>query len=221
MGMKSKVSEKGGGERILAPEGPTAAICYQVIYLGHQETTFNGTTSWKPKFRFTFELPEHKHVFKEEEGEQPLVVSVEHNDSLNPKSNMYKFLKQWFPKKDMSEGADVDYSKLAGKKALISIVHNSGKGSNAGNVYANLGTIMPLPAGMACPDKPDNEIVIYDVDEHDEAVFEALPEFLRNKILASREMKEGHADVHAAASNVADDTFGEGGGSADDDEEVF
>lgn len=216
--MKSKVS-KGGGKKVLPPEGPTPAICYQVIYLGHQESTWQGETSWKPKFRFTFELPEHTHVFTEEKGEQPLAVSVEHNDSLNPKSNMYKFLSSWFPNKDLKEGAEVDYSKLAGKKALISIKYVEGKGNNAGNKYANIGTIMPLPKGMPCADKAANPVIVFDCDNPDDDILQSLPEFLQNKILASKEMKEAHGDVHAAAS-ASEEVF-DAPDSDEEEEDVF
>ena len=200
MGLKTKVSEKGGNN-IIAPEGPTLAICYQVIYLGHQKIVFNGTESYKPKIRFTFELPEYKHTFDEEKGQQPLVVSAEFVQSMNPKSNLYKFIKSWFPKKDLTEGVEVDFTKLINQSGLANIVHNEGKGANAGNKYANIGGIMPLPKGMSTNLESENDTVLYDVDDHDEEVFDSLPEFLQNKILASQEMQNKISNNETVASS--------------------
>jgi hypothetical protein len=187
MGLKTKVSEKGG-QAILPTEGPTIGVCYQVINLGHQKVVFNGEESYKPKLRLTFELPEHRHIFDEDKGEQPLVLSSEFVISMNPKSNLYKFIKSWFPQKDLSEGSEVDFTKLIGKPGLISVVYATGTGKNAGKTFANIGSIMPVPKGMTIPARTENECVVYDVEEHDEDIFEQLPEFLQNKILESKEM---------------------------------
>jgi hypothetical protein len=199
MGLKAKPTE-GGGDRALPEEGLTPAICYQVLYLGHQEKTWNGKTSWKPVVRFTFELPELTHVFDEEKGPQPFVVSAEHTLFLSEKANLAKFLKQWYPKLNLSPDKEVDLAGLAGKPAMINVVHNEAKN---GNTYANIGSIAPLMKGVEVPDA-HNEILTYDVDEHDINAFNKLPKFIQDKIGASQEMQGQHGSDVDEATGGAD-----------------
>lgn len=213
MGLKAK--PRAATQKALPEEGLTPAICYQVLYLGHHKQTWNGKDKWNPKVRFTFELPELTHVFDEKKGEQPFVVSAEHNLYLNTKSNFYKFLRQWFPKLDIDENKEVDLAKLAGKKAMINVVHNEAKN---GNTYANIGSIAPVMKGVTVGE-PVNPVVVYDVDEHDEDAFQELPEWLQNKITESQEMQDQHGDeVEDAISDQSDEMFGE---TPEDDEEAF
>jgi len=186
MGLKITVTESGSGQRALPEEGLTLGICYQVLYLGNHKSVWNGKESWKPKVRFTFELPNLTHVFDKEKGEQPFVVSAEHNLFLNEKSNLYKFIKSWMPKTEIKKDSEIDLSKLLGKPCMINIVHNTAKNNN---VYANIGSITPVMKGIEIP-KLVNEAVDYDVDEHNQEVFQKLPEWLQNKICESKEMTE-------------------------------
>ena len=48
----------------------------------------------------------------EEKGEEPFSVHKQTTFYLSSKSNFYKFLKSWFPKKDLSEGTEIDFEKL-------------------------------------------------------------------------------------------------------------
>ena len=192
MGLKNTVGEGGGGQRALPEEGLTKAICYQVLYIGHHDSTYNGKTTQKPKIKFAFELPDQTHVFKEENGEQPFMVSVEHNLYLDEKSNLHKFVKQWDPKMKLEKGTDVDFEKLLGKPAMINVVHNTAKN---GNTYANIGSVAPLMKGITV-EEPINSLVAYDVDEHEQRMeaFALLPDWLQKKIGESTEMVAKYGD---------------------------
>jgi hypothetical protein len=52
--------------------------------------------------------------------------------------------------------------------------------------YANIIGISPLPKGLVCP-PAFNTALCYNTEEHDEAVFSQLPEFIQDKIKMSDE----------------------------------
>jgi hypothetical protein len=88
----------------------------------------------------------------------------------------------------------------------LGIVHTA-KGDKT---YANINSIMALPKGMAC-EELRNPAVKFDIGTFDKKVFEALPEFLRKKILMSKELEEGgipeETQVSAAVEEDADIPF--------------
>jgi hypothetical protein len=52
--------------------------------------------------------------------------------------------------------------------------------------YANIIGMSPVPKGMVCP-PAFNAPLCYNTEEHDEAVFSQLPEFIQDKIKMSDE----------------------------------
>jgi hypothetical protein len=52
--------------------------------------------------------------------------------------------------------------------------------------YANIIGISPVPKGLVCPPS-FNTPLCYNTEEHDEAVFSQLPEFIQDKIKMSDE----------------------------------
>jgi hypothetical protein len=69
---------------------------------------------------------------------------------------------------------------------MLSVIHKPSKDGT--KVYANVGSVVALPKGMPCPDLV-NPAVKFDIGEFDETVFNSLPEWLRAKILLSKEME--------------------------------
>jgi len=53
-----------------------------------------------------------------------------------------------------------------------------------GKTYANVGAIVPLPKGMPVP-KQFNESVCFEVGTSSDEEFEALPQFIKDKIAKS------------------------------------
>jgi len=69
--------------RQLPPIGNHVARLINIVYLGTQHSPQYGDTF---KLRLTWELPNEKAVFKENEGEKPFVVSKETSLSMGTKS---------------------------------------------------------------------------------------------------------------------------------------
>lgn len=179
--MKAPVNSGGGQTRQIAPEGAYPARCYQIIDKG---TTFD--EKWgnkKRKVQFLFELPTETAVFSDDKGEQPFYVKAVFNLTMGEKASLRKFIESWIGKKlTDAQAADFDIIKLLGHTGMVNIAHN-GKDDR---VYANIMSISPLPKGLSCPTAV-NELLSYDTTEHDEAVFNKLPDFLKEDIRKSDE----------------------------------
>lgn len=136
-------------EFALAPEGPQQLVCVDVIDLGEQETAFG----LKPKVRITFQTK----ALDPKSG-KPYRVSEQLTNSLHEKAKLRKFLESWLGRKLTKDEVEVGFDEeklLIGRNAFASIVHSAPNAS--GQVYANLGSIMPLPPGM-----PDIQAIDYD-----------------------------------------------------------
>jgi hypothetical protein len=66
---------------------------------------------------------------------------------------------------------------------MLNVVHSDPKG---GKVYANIASIMQLPAGMQAP-VLSKQPYIFSLAEYDDAVFQSLSDGLKKMIMASPE----------------------------------
>lgn len=173
--------------RIQAPAGSHVARCISVIDLGTQETPFGEAH----KVRITWELPDEKAVFKEENGEQPFVLSKDYTLSLYEKANLRHDLESWrgraFTEQEL-KGFDI--SKLIGAACLLSVIH---KTSDKGKTYANISSVSALPKGMQCPPMI-NDAVEYSISDGKSNVYESFPEWLQKKIAGAKEWDAESSD---------------------------
>mgnify|MGYP001558730392 CR=1 FL=1 len=164
--------------------GSYPARVYQMIQMGNI-AGFQGQI--QNKVRIGFELPTELKVFKEEKGEQPRVISQEYTLSFHEKSKLRKVIEACDPNA-LKVGEDgfleeVDIEQLIGKECLITIAH---KASKEGNQFAYIDGVTRLPKGMVCP-KAINEPIVLSYDKWKQEIFDALPDFLKDKIKSSQE----------------------------------
>jgi hypothetical protein len=167
-------------EKQLAPEGMHLAHLIRVIDIGTQEGKFGKAK----KAILSWELSEAKAVFKEENGEEPFVLSNTYNQSLDKKSNLVRDLAPWIGS-GFVKSASLDLgSLLLGKACLLNVIHET---KENGETYAKIISIAPVPKRMAVPDQilPSLE---YSVEDGFNEVFEELPVWIREKIKASDEI---------------------------------
>jgi hypothetical protein len=166
--------------------GSYAARCYSMVQIGTNEEVVLGKTKDLHKVRITWELPTETKVFKEENGEQPMVISKEFTLSMHEKANLRQFLESWRGKSfTEDEAKSFDITALLGKPCLLSISHKVAKN---GNTYANISGVNLLPKGMECPPQI-NDTFELSFDNWDESKFANLPDFIKQKIVTSREYK--------------------------------
>ena len=201
--MALKAPSGNNTSRQIAPEGAYPARCYQIIDLGTTMQTgqFPGK---KRKVQFIFELPTETYEFEKGEGLKPFYARSIYNLSMNEKAVLRRDIEAWAGKKMSNEIAgEFDIFTLLGRPCIVNITHIE-KGDAT---YANIIGMSPLPKGMVCP-PAFNTPLCYNTEEHDEAVFSQLPEFIQDKIKMSDEWIariSKPASVSAPASVEAED----------------
>lgn len=171
---------------VLAPVGTFMARLIRIVYIGTIKTEWQGVEKDTPKVWFTFELPTKKHVFKEGEEPKPFVISKEYTHSMGSKANLRPVTENILGTTLTDEEAKgFDHDELLGLPCQITIAHEV-KGENT---YSNISSIAPLLEGVECP-KAVNDLKVLSYDKWDEKYFQSLPEFLKKKIVSSKEYKK-------------------------------
>lgn len=165
------------------PEGSHVARCVQVIDLGVQRVEWAGKEKLQPKVFIRWEIPSERIQFTDKEGKEhnvPMSISKKYTLSLSEKANLRADLESWRGKAfTMDELDGFNIQNLVGVPCMLSIVHNPSKDGT--KVFANVASVMKLPKGMEAPAQ-ESPSVVYDMDNHDQAVYDSLPEFLRKQI---------------------------------------
>jgi hypothetical protein len=181
-----KATNKGGSNYEPIAAGTYAARCYQMIHIGTSEENILGQVKKLNKVRITWELPTETKVFKEENGEQPHVISKEFTLSMNEKATLRKFLEGWRGKSFTEKEAEsFDITVLLGKPCMLSIIHKQAKN---GNTYAEISSVSSVPKGMNVPDQI-NPLKELNYDKFDWELFETLPDFIKDKMKQTDEFK--------------------------------
>lgn len=173
-----------GKEFEILASGAYPARLYQIIHMGVIDS---GQYGPKDTVRLAFEFPTEKTTFKEENGEQPFVLSQEYTLSTHEKSNLRKVIHALIGAELTDQEAEsFDVEDLIGKECLVTVVHNEGKN---GKIYANIGNTTVLPKGMECP-APINEAFVLNYREKwDDIKFATLPDFIKSKMQATEQFK--------------------------------
>lgn len=182
-----RMPEKGADFE-LPPAGAHIAVCYRVIDLGTQETTFKGQKKHTHQILISWELPDEPM----RDG-RPFSVHKRYTYSSNEKANLRKDLESWRGKKfEDAEFGTWDIGTIISAGCMINIVHDD-KGDK---VYANIASIMRLPKGTkATP--PANATVVFSLDpeEFDSGIFEKLGDNLCSQIAKSPEYAKATGNV--------------------------
>jgi hypothetical protein len=178
--------------RELIEAGNYIARCYQMIEIGTVKEDFQGQEKTLTKVRIGWELPTELKVFKEENGEQPRVISNEYTLSMADKATLRKHLEAWRGKTFSEEEAkNFDITKLLGVPCQLNIIHKASK-KDASKVYEQISNVSPLMKGINCP-AAINPIFVLSFDDWDVQKFESLPDFIKDKIKTSDEYKAMYA----------------------------
>ena len=181
-----KVKESGGGERVRPPDGLHKAICVCVVDLGTHTNQYIKDPKPQRKVLIQWELPEELYEFKEENGEEPFIVSKEYTASLADKANLRKDLESWRSKsftKEELEGFDL--KNLIGVACQVTLITKVAKSS--GNERTEVSTIVPLGKKTKVPKQITESMYFAIGDGEDEEPgteeeFDALLEWMQKKI---------------------------------------
>lgn len=167
------------------PAGTHLGICYRVVDLGTQQSTFNGETKTAHKVMLTWEIPEERM----DDG-RPFSISQSYTWSMHEKATLRKALEAWrgvaFTQKDFGPNG-FDIRNILGKACTLSIVHKAKDQS----VFANVASIGKVMKGVAIPAQESEAVYLWLHESRwDAATFSRLSANLQGKIMSSPEYLE-------------------------------
>lgn len=173
-------------QRELIPASNYIARCYQMIEIGTVTEIIMGKSVTLKKVRIGWELPTETRVFKEENGEQPFVISKEYSLSMNEKANLRKDLKSWRGKDfTEDEAKSFDITNLIGVPCMLNVIHKHSK-KDPTKVYEEIAGITGIPKGITVPAQINKNFVL-SYDNFDSVMFNSLPDFIKQKMQTSSE----------------------------------
>ena len=181
MGLIAKA--KGGGNFELVPEDQHLARCVLVCDIGTHDSTYGH----KHQCLIGWEFPEVLQVYDEAKGKEPAMLSSFYTLSLGDKANLRHMLESWRGRAFTPEELDgFDLFCLAGIGCLVQVVHVV---KQNGDTRAKIQTVSKLHKSMTVPEQvtPTRTFCLTESTAED---FEALPEWVRNKIKESAEWPE-------------------------------
>jgi len=211
--MALTLSETQKTERRLPEAGASVGILFSIVDLGTQKTNWDNQEKWTPKVRMTFELPDQTDEFEVEENgkrtkiSKPMIVSIEQTSSLGEKASLRKLLEQWrgqtFTQKELES---FSMKNVLGKPAMLTLIH---KTSQQGRQYCAIAGASKLPKGLKPPTSTANDLVYYEIEQREGGQFKDMPEWLQEKIMASREFSKPSSKAEKTSTNAEPVKIGE------------
>lgn len=179
-----------GGDFTPPPAGTFPALCYRLLDLGTQSTTFKGDTKIQHKVLISWELKDEDCTMEVDGLVMPMTVHQRFTWSMHEKATLRKTLESWRGKKlvDSDFGAGgFDIRKLLGAPCMLAIVH----ATNGEKTYANVASVLKLARGMQTgPLVNPTAFLWLSRDLFDQAVFDGLSQGLQDTIKKSPEYAE-------------------------------
>lgn len=176
-----------GGDFEQLPVGVFVARCFRQVDIGTQQTTWKNTTKHVRQVILFFEIladDEDKPV-RMSDGERVFTINKTYTFSMNAKANLRQDLDAWRGKPFTDEEAgEFDLTELLDKYCLLQVVHSESNGKT----WANIGTIMTTKKS---PDAV-NEVASFSALAPNMEIFEALPDWIKDKVRAAGEWDEAY-----------------------------
>lgn len=193
----------------LVPAGSHPAICFRVLDLGTQVSTFQGERKEQHKVLISFEV--HDEDCQMDDG-RPMTMHQRYTWSMHEKATLRKHLEAWraapFTAADFNKMGGFSIRKLLGVPCMLTVVHNvSGERS-----YANIGSIGKLHKGLKVGALVNETAYLsLSASTFDRAVFDKLADGLKETIKASPEYRRlSGANGDATGAEDQDDHHDQG-----------
>lgn len=162
--------------------GVYMAVCIGVIDLGEQYSEM--FKNYRNEVQIVWEIPSET---VEIDGEtKPRQLSRTFSVATSKKANLRAIISSWNGKTYSDEEfGELDLFVQIGKPCMLNVVLNdSGE-------YSNVDSVVPMPKGVPAPVSTTPPIR-WDMDAWDDAVFQTLPEWARDKIKKSTQYTKQH-----------------------------
>ena len=176
------------------PGGTYLAICVYSIGIGEQLCEYEGKSkNYYNQVMLGFEIC--GQTIEIDGKQEPRVLGKTFNATKGKKSGLRKFIGAWEAKElTDDEYLDKDTNDYVGKAALLTIVLNET------GEYSNIDGVAPLPVGMPISvPQPLSKLIRFDVDNWDNAAFEELPDWAKERIKKSTQYQKEHLPVETVA----------------------
>ena len=177
-----KIKDKAKPKQPPIPPNLYAGICVGVIDLGEQYSEM--FKSYSNKVMLVWELP---GFTVEVDGKQePRQLSRTYTFSANKKSALRKLLSSWNGVQYSDEQFnELDLFTQLGKPCFINVTLSDNQ------EYNNVDSVTPPMQGYTIP-QATTPFMKWDMDEWNDAAFEALPEWAKDKIKKSTQYQKAH-----------------------------
>jgi hypothetical protein len=172
--------KKSQSKRVNPEPGVHVARLIQIIDWGSQVDKFSGDEG-RAKVELVWELPQSLHVFNEDKGEQPLIVSRKYGNTLGRGSALKKDIESML---GHAIDKEFEFDGLLGELCQINLsVENDGEYENV-----VIQSLMPLGKDLSKKKFPEfNEQFVFDLDNFNQDLWDQLPEWKQKKIEATPE----------------------------------
>lgn len=176
------------------PGGTYLAICVYSIGIGEQLCEYEGKSkNYYNQVMLGFEICGQT---AEIDGKQePRVLGKTFNATKGKKSGLRKFIGAWEAKElSDDEYLDKDTNDYVGRAAFLTVVLNET------GEYSNIDGIAPLPAGLPIEvPAPLSKLIRFDTDDWNQAVFDTLPDWAKERIKKSTQYQKEHLPAETVA----------------------
>lgn len=156
------------------------ARCCKVVHIGTTEYEKNDTTYENNKAILYFEIIG---------AAEPTLVSEEVILDTNKDSKFRKLLNTWRGTDLTDEEAEAfDITVLAGKPCMVNVGHETIRYEGGSFDKEKVLSINKMPSSIKCPEGKVAPVVL-DYDNWQTEVFDQLPNYIKKKIMASKEYK--------------------------------
>jgi len=206
-----KVKDRARPKVPTVEPGVYFAVCIGVIDLGEQYS--EKFKSYSNRVQFVWELP--SETIEVDGKQEPKQLSKEFAIATKKNSGLRTFISSWNSRAYTDEEfQEVELFDQIGKACQLNVVL-----SESGE-YANVDSVMPIPKGFTAPESSTTPI-LWDMDNWNDEVFKALPEWVQDKIKKSTQYQKEHTPTDsievkvqpapAAPTTPAPATMGMGG----------
>lgn len=180
--MALKIKDRAKPKLPPVEPGVYIGICVGVIDLGEQYS--EKFKNYRNEVQIVWELVGET---VEVDGEwKPRQLSRTFSVASSKKSNLRGFISGWNGVQYSDEQfQELDLFEQAGKACQLNVVLN-----DTGE-YANVDSVIPLPKGMPAP-VTQTPLVLWNMDDWTDEGFDALPEWVREKVKKSTQYQKEH-----------------------------
>lgn len=176
------------------PGGTYLAICVYSIGIGEQLCEYEGKSkNYYNQVMLGFEIC--GQTIEIDGKTEPRVLGKTFNATKGKKSGLRKFIGAWEAKElSDDEYLDKDTNDYVGRPALLTVVLNET------GEYSNIDSVAPLPSGIPIDvPQPLSKLIRFDTDDWNQAAFDALPDWAKERIKKSTQYQKEHLPAETVA----------------------